>query len=205
MSALRFASSGNLRIGAWLFGCASLVAVLLAAPAVSAGDDATLDDAAAPPVQPAPQPVAGADEFVPINKLVPKAKIVSKENKRLPDLKGEATFASFGKRVDLPFWTDSNPPVPMYPFAYNPIYIEDMNLERCGLSCGCCVQPVVSGLHFFGSIALLPYKVLVSPPCSCVYPPGECPPCFRFSHCENLLGPAPSLSRWFKQVPPAGW
>ncbi|HEY2253710.1 MAG TPA: hypothetical protein VGH74_21700, partial [Planctomycetaceae bacterium] len=107
----------------------------------------------------------------------------------------EKTFANAGTLIANPQWIDRTPPVPMYPFAYNPIYFEDMNLERCGLSCGCCVQPVVSGLHFFGSVALLPYKMLISPPCSCVYSPGECLPGCRFSYCENFFGPAPDFSR----------
>lgn len=42
-------------------------------------------------------------------------------------------------------------------------------------------QPVVSGLKFFGSLALLPYKMGVERPRDCMYTlgyyrPGSCPP-----------------------------
>ena len=50
---------------------------------------------------------------------------------------------------------------------------------------------------FFGSVALLPYKIVVTPPCSCVYPPGECLPGCRFNRCENFFGPAPDFKGLF--------
>jgi len=181
-----------------LVAATSLAVAMFTAQAAFGGDDPAVEIPASTTLKPTPRPPDdGADEFVPITRLVPRAKIVLKEKARLPDLDGEKTFAKSGKIVVGPEWIDRDPPVPMYPFAYNPIYFEDMNLERCGLYCGCCVQPVVSGLHFFGSVALLPYKMLISPPCSCVYPPGECPPCFRFSHCENFFGPAPDFGKLF--------
>jgi hypothetical protein len=137
------------------------------------------------------------DGFLPLTKVVPRAKIVLREKERLPDLGGTKTFAAYGARRAEPAWYAGEAIVPMYVFAHQPIYFEDMNLERCGLSCGCCLQPAVSGLHFFGSVALLPYKLLVSPPCSCVYPPGECGPGCHFSCCENFIGPQPDFSKLF--------
>lgn len=162
-------------------------------------DDIPAGEATSPPVsRPAPgEPEVRADGFLPISKLVPRAKIVLADKERLPDRGGEKTFAAFGRTaIDYPWW-QRQPVVPMYPFAYHPIYIEDMNLERCGWSFGCWLQPVISGMHFYGSIGILPYKVLVSPPCSYVYPPGECPPGWRFSYCENYLGPPPKFGWLF--------
>jgi len=181
--------------------CAPLVLVvagLTAAPALRADGQPDVDPFNSAPSAPVTRDRAALDgEFAPLTKVVPRAKIVLKERERLPDLGGEKTFAAYGSRKVEPGWYADESIVPMYLFAYHPIYMEDMNLERCGLSCGCCLQPAVSGLHFFGSIALLPYKMLVSPPCSYVYPPGECEPGCRFSYCENFIGPKPDISRLF--------
>src|SRR5262249_33121622 len=149
---------------------------------------------------PAPRRYA-EDEFVPITKVVPRAKIILRGKERLPDLGGGDTFARFGSGTVNYVWFVRDPISPMYPFAYHPIYFEDMNLDRCGLTCGCCVQPLVSVLMFFGTVAVLPYKMLVSPPCSYVYPPGyppeDCPAGCRFGVCENFIGPNPDFSRLF--------
>ena len=56
-----------------------------------------------------------------------------------------------------------------------------MHLERYGHSTGPLTQPLVSGAHFFGSIAVLPYKMGLKTPGECVYAlgyyrPGDCAP-----------------------------
>jgi hypothetical protein len=61
-----------------------------------------------------------------------------------------------------------------------PLYFEEPNLERYGYKFG-CLQPAVSAAHFFATIPLLPYKVVVHPPHECVYSlgyyrPGSCAP-----------------------------
>jgi hypothetical protein len=55
-------------------------------------------------------------------------------------------------------------------FCHNPLYFEETALERCGVEHGCC-QPFISGAHFFGSVALLPWKMWQQCPRSC-----ECTP-----------------------------
>ena len=65
--------------------------------------------------------------------------------------------------------------------CHKPLYFEEPGLERYGHNCGHCVQPFVSAACFFGSIAVLPYKMGLETPCECVYPlgfyrPGECAP-----------------------------
>ena len=51
-------------------------------------------------------------------------------------------------------------------FCSNPLYFEEINLERYGYGCGCfgpccssCVQSAVSAAHFFGTSSALPYKM----------------------------------------------
>ncbi|MGD9635585.1 MAG: hypothetical protein AB7G28_06005 [Pirellulales bacterium] len=75
----------------------------------------------------------------------------------------------------------------------NPLYFEEVNLERYGYGCGCygsccstCVQSATSAAHFFGNVVALPYKMGVDCPCECDYTlghyrPGSCPP--RRWHC----------------------
>ena len=61
-------------------------------------------------------------------------------------------------------------------------YFEDVRLERHGLTkVKPIFQPIVSGVRFFGTIPLLPYKMCVTPPNECVYTlghirSGSCPP-----------------------------
>ena len=70
-------------------------------------------------------------------------------------------------------WAASN-------IAYNPLYFQDVGLERYGHNLG-VFQPVASvgkfGVQLFG----LPYQMSLDPPCKCVTPlgyyrPGDCAP-----------------------------
>ena len=59
---------------------------------------------------------------------------------------------------------------------YQPLYFEDVALERYGQTpCG-WRENVVSYFHFFKSKALLPYSMLMDHPHSCDYPLGYCRP-----------------------------
>ena len=65
--------------------------------------------------------------------------------------------------------------------CHKPLYFEQVRLERYGHSWGPLVQPIMSGVHFFGSVPVLPYKMGVRTPCECVYSlgyyrPGNCAP-----------------------------
>ncbi len=46
---------------------------------------------------------------------------------------------------------------------YQPLYFEQVNLERYGRNHG-CLQPALSGARFFATIPLLPYAMTVHPP-----------------------------------------
>jgi hypothetical protein len=66
-------------------------------------------------------------------------------------------------------------------FAHHPLYFEEVNLERYGYQCSPCLQPFVSGAHFFATVPALPYLMTVHPPRECVYSlgyyrPGSCAP-----------------------------
>lgn len=61
---------------------------------------------------------------------------------------------------------------------HRPLYFEQPNLERYGHTHP-RLQPLLSGAHFFSSVALLPYKTGVNPPSQCLYSighgrPGDC-------------------------------
>lgn len=65
--------------------------------------------------------------------------------------------------------------------CHKPLYFEQVQLERYGHSWGPYVQPIMSGAHFFGSVAILPYKMGIRTPNECVYTlgyyrPGSCAP-----------------------------
>ena len=63
--------------------------------------------------------------------------------------------------------------------CHKPLYFEDVQLERYGHEWGPFLQPVVSGVHFFGTLPVLPYKMGLQTPNECVYAlgyyrPGSC-------------------------------
>ena len=59
---------------------------------------------------------------------------------------------------------------------YQPLYFEDVALERYGQTASINVQPIRSAAHFFKSVVLLPNHVLHDHPDSCDYPLGFCRP-----------------------------
>lgn len=65
--------------------------------------------------------------------------------------------------------------------CYQPLYFEEINLERYGYGCGKCLQPAASAAHFFGTVPILPYCMAVNCPGECNYTlgeyrPGSCAP-----------------------------
>jgi hypothetical protein len=90
-------------------------------------------------------------------------------------------------------------------FYHNPLYFEEVNLERYGYQCGdrcwccscgreCCLQPAVSAAHFFGTIPALPYCIAAECPCDRVYTlghyrPGDCNPWrYNWPPCDPWAG-----------------
>jgi hypothetical protein len=69
------------------------------------------------------------------------------------------------------YWTATS-------FCHQPLYFEEVNVERYGHNAG-CLQPAFSAAHFFVTIPMLPYKMGMDHPCDCVYTlghsrPGDC-------------------------------
>jgi hypothetical protein len=64
---------------------------------------------------------------------------------------------------------------------YNPLYFEEVNLERFGYGCPCCLQPAASAAHFFACVPALPCLMCTNCPWECNYAlghyrPGSCVP-----------------------------
>jgi hypothetical protein len=79
-------------------------------------------------------------------------------------------------------------------FCHNPLYFEEINLERygygCPYGCPCCIQPFVSAAHFFATVPALPYEMAADCPWQCNYTlghyrPGSCPP-WRYHCCAPV-------------------
>ena len=68
--------------------------------------------------------------------------------------------------------------------CHKPLYFQNVQLERYGHSSGPFSQPFYSAVHFFGSLATLPYQMAIHPPNECryalgYYRPGNCAPWLR--------------------------
>jgi hypothetical protein len=84
----------------------------------------------------------------------------------------EATIASDRNyNPDYSIGVEGRPPVicayTPRTLCFRPLYFEEIGLERYGASWG-IVQPAISGAHFFGRVAAMPYKMFVRCPRSCV-------------------------------------
>lgn len=83
--------------------------------------------------------------------------------------------------------------VPRLVVCNQPPWFEDSNLERSGRTSGDLLQPVVSGAHFFGSVGVLPLKVLQAGPHRVVCPQDDAREVEPVSRIWNLLSPAPGF------------
>ena len=69
-------------------------------------------------------------------------------------------------------------------FCYQPLYFEEVNVERYGRSFG-IFQPVVSAVSFYGRVPLLPYMVFARPARQCTYPAHWALPGYRIPEWEK--------------------
>lgn len=94
----------------------------------------------------------------------------------LPEDVAQRKFAMLASRTQLPgthrtwagmayYWDASH-------LVHQPLYFEDVNLERHGYSCG-IAQPLVSATRFFATFPILPYLVAAEPHYSAIYTLGE--------------------------------
>ena len=68
--------------------------------------------------------------------------------------------------------------------CHKPLYFQDTMLERHGHERFPCLQPVASGVRFFGTLPVLPYLMTLHPPQEDIYNlghyrPGTAAPCLR--------------------------
>lgn len=73
----------------------------------------------------------------------------------------------------------------------NPRYFEDVMLERHGHQRWGHLQPIASGMRFFTTIPMLPYKMAIKPPCECEYTMGY----YRTGSCAPGLFQRPPWDR----------
>lgn len=74
--------------------------------------------------------------------------------------------------------------------CHNPLYFEQVQLERYGHEAGPIVQPLISTAHFFLTIPILPYKMGINPPNECQYALGY----YRPGNCAPYMMPSVPLS-----------
>ncbi len=72
-------------------------------------------------------------------------------------------------------------------FCHQPLYFEEVNLERYGRSHK-YVQPALSAAHFFCTLPALPYLMVVEPPRECIYTAGHYRPGSPYEP-ERILPP----------------
>ncbi|MDA8744042.1 hypothetical protein N9N28_05365 [Rubripirellula amarantea] len=73
----------------------------------------------------------------------------------------------------------------------NPRYFEDRMLERHGHERWGHLQPLASGVRFFSTIPMLPYKMAIQNPCECEYTMGY----FRSGSCAPMVYQRPPWDR----------
>ncbi|MCY2987773.1 MAG: hypothetical protein NTY19_07910 [Planctomycetota bacterium] len=102
-----------------------------------------------------------------------------------PEDHAQAYFAKQGATAaelqPYSYWMEKIGYGPALNFCYNPLYFEEVNLERYGNSLP-IVQPAVSAARFFGTMAILPYRLTAYRPHRCLYHdhhfrPGAAAPC----------------------------
>lgn len=95
------------------------------------------------------------------------------------ELPPDAAREAFAASAELPvvdrahgetlfFWTAPN-------LGHRPLYFEQRYVERYGYSFG-RLQPIASGAQFFGTVPLLPWKMLQDPPRRFLYQLGQARP-----------------------------
>ena len=65
--------------------------------------------------------------------------------------------------------------------CHQPLYFQEINLERYGHNRLGPFQPIYSGVHFFSNVLILPYRMVADHPHECDYTlgqyrPGSCVP-----------------------------
>ena len=114
-----------------------------------------------------------------------------KDLKRISEISTNITPSEGDLPRDCPLGDDVFQPRSFAPITYTwtasalchkPLYFEDVQLERYGHMAGPWLQPFASGVNFFLTLPILPYKMGLEPPgtSACTrwayYRSGDCPP-----------------------------
>lgn len=75
---------------------------------------------------------------------------------------------------------------PVAPFQHLPLYFEEPGLERCGDSTLCLGQTLLSATHFYGTFAVLPYKMADTPPWRPICLDLHCPDTSLSARCRRI-------------------
>ena len=134
--------------------------------------------------------------FAPVTRLTIDTRIKPDPNIKdeIQQPKDEAAqlFRQFGERRDYmqvgDEWLDESVYLEAARFCHQPLYFEELNLERYGTSRRPLLQPIISGARFFATVPALPYLMTVERPGACCCREGECP----------AGRPAP----WHRELPP---
>ncbi|MCA9174960.1 MAG: hypothetical protein KDB14_10810 [Planctomycetales bacterium] len=145
-------------------------------PGASERSDATAEPPApAPSAAPAPalsprersmlEAARRFGQFTPIGKVDIDVRLSEADSKSLPHLFSAHEDADQIEYTSPPFSRPWEHTIlrPHARFCHWPLYFEEANLERYGMRRP-LVQPAVSAAHFFGTIAVLPYKSRVQLP-----------------------------------------
>ena len=101
---------------------------------------------------------------------------ISPSQGAIPVDQAKATFGEHDSQIHHPGTTRPWNATTQYWQAsllcHEPVYFEDINLDRHGFSHGCC-QPAISGTKFFTTVAILPYLIGADPPCCEQFVLGE--------------------------------
>jgi len=97
----------------------------------------------------------------------------------LPEKYDRLAAEKFARAGEVVAAFGSDRPWPAFTYAYvapalchRPLYFEEPNVERYGYQLG-CLQPVVSGAHFFATVPFVPYKMVLCRPHDCMYTLGQ--------------------------------
>jgi hypothetical protein len=149
-----------------------------------------------PKPQPPPQDPCAAIMYKPLNQLGIDIAITSGD---VPADQAAACWEQvnqYGAPLAFRCWGTFNYHWDATCLCYRPLYFEEINLERYGYECDCCLQPAASAAHFFATVPALPYCMAVECPRSCHYTlghyrPGSRPPWrWHWPPCDLLAAAA---------------
>src|SRR5690606_116013 len=115
---------------------------------------------------------------------------------RLPASPATAVFARYGAQPsplgDHRAWPEFDFAWEASSFAHQPLYFQEINLERYGYTHG-ITQPLYSAARFYGTIPALHYLIAANKPneliyTHCYYRPGSDAPLYRYNPPTSIKG-----------------